>query len=289
MTMVRPFLVATTMLGSAGPALPQTVPSFDMAPEAYLRIVSDAPDPTKEELIEAVAAPPVPDALRYLIPDDALWLQGENARRDYEVFLTADQAEADAQLHLGFINALVVAPETSRLRVRINGSVVLNELIDSSAEPGTVVVDVPAGVLRAGPNHVVIDSNQRHRTDCSIESTYELWTSVDPARTYLAFSGQNAGRLSSLGDLAATGVNARGETTIRLIVPGRSAVEMGPVATELVQALALALRTPNPVVELASEPSQQDPRVGRIAWVILECADRVILDSTILARARRGR
>ena len=41
--------------------------------------------------------------------------------------------------------------------------------------------------------------------------------------------------------------------------------------------------------DLASEPSQQHPRVGRIAWVILECADRVILDSTILARARRGR
>ena len=263
-------VVVAMLLGNAIPALSQTEPAFDMTPEADLRVEPSIPVLADGEESQAVVEPTSPDAVRYVIPDDQLRLQGETARNDYEVVLTAEQAGAEAELHLGFLNALVVAPESSRLRVRINETVVLNAPIDASVELRNLVVDIPAGVLRTGPNHLVIEANQRHRTDCSIESTYELWTDVDAAQTYLAFFGQNTAQISSLGDLAATGVNARGQTAIRLIVPGRNVVEMGPLTTELIQTLALTLRTPNPVVELVSEPSEPTPGV---LDVLLSTAD----------------
>ena len=44
--------------------------------------------------------------------------------------------------------------------------------------------DLPPGVLKAGGNMVRFAANQRHRTDCTVESTFELWTDIDPKRTF---------------------------------------------------------------------------------------------------------
>ena len=233
------------------PASAQPLP-FDMSPEADLRIVSPAAAGAGDL---AVPVPPAPELLRYLIPEQSVRLVGENDRRGYEIYLTAAQAAAPASLHLGYLNALVVAPEASRLRVEINRTTVLNTPISSSAKTGEVVVEVPDGVLQPGFNTVMIRADQRHRTDCNVGSTYELWSNLDNATTYLALGGERVGVLSRLDDMAAVGVNDQGTTTIRLIMPQRSGLEAGPLVADLVQALARNLRTPNPVVEFATSVS----------------------------------
>ncbi|WP_375449896.1 cellulose biosynthesis cyclic di-GMP-binding regulatory protein BcsB [uncultured Devosia sp.] len=244
-------LASLLMLGSAHA---QPAP-FDMSPEAGLRIVTETPaDPVAGTII---AAPVVPDLLRYVVPERDLRLTGENDRRGYEVYLTAAQAAAPASLHLGYLNALVVAPESSRLRVEINGTTVLSTPIASSAQSNEVVADVPEAVLKPGFNTVVIRAEQRHRTDCDISSTYELWSDIDTAGTYLAFTGARVGTLSRLDDMAAVGVDASGITTIRLTMPERNGIAGGIVAADLVQALAHNLRVPNPRVEFASGLGQQ--------------------------------
>lgn len=236
-------VLASLLTLSAAAAAPAP---FDMTPEAKLRIVTPAP---AAATVTTPAAAPAPDLLRYLVPEQSLRLTGENDRRGYQIYLTAAQAAAPASLHLGYINALVVAPETSRLRVEINGTTVLSSPIASSAQPSEVVADVPEGVLKPGFNSVVIRADQRHRTDCTIGSTYELWSDIDTTKTFLAFTGARLGTLSRLDDMAAVGVNATGLTTIRVMMPERNGIEGGPVAADLVQALAHDLRVPNPRVE----------------------------------------
>jgi hypothetical protein len=240
-------LLATLLL--LGSAQAQPAP-FDMSPEVDLRIVTEAPAGATGET--AVAAPIVPDLLRYLVPEQQLRLVGENDRRAYQIYLTAAQAAAPATLHLGYLNSLVVAPESSRLRIEINRTTVLSTPISSSAQTSEVLAEVPEGVLQPGFNTVMIRADQRHRTDCNIGSTYELWSDVDSTMTYLSFEGERVGILSRLDDMAAVGVDAAGTTTIRIIMPERSGVEAGPLAAELVQALAHNLRVPNPRVEYAS-------------------------------------
>jgi hypothetical protein len=244
--LAKSFVLASAALLLSGTAYSQSPAApahFDMTPEADLREVL-APPPADATTADAVAAPaaPKPDLVRYLLPEASVRLAGENDRRDYHIYLTAAQAAASATLQLGYINALVAAPETSRLRVEINGTTVANTPVGSSSSVATVSAQVPQGVLQPGFNLVTIRADQRHRTDCSVESTYELWSDISGADTFLAFSGQRVGLLSRLDDMAAAGWGADGQSSLRLVMPERTAIENGLVAAQVVQDLALNIR-----------------------------------------------
>lgn len=276
LNLLLPLLLVTSAYAQPAP--------FDMSPEADLRIVTEAP---AGEGAVTVPAPVAPEYLRYLVPEPSLRLVGENDRRGYQIYLTAAQAAAPASLHLGYLNALVVAPESSRIRVEINRTTVLNTPISSSAQTGEVVAEIPEGVLQPGFNSVVIRADQRHRTDCNVGSTYELWSNIDNAGTYLALGGARVGVLSRLDDMAAVGVNAAGATTIRLIMPERTGIEAGVLAADLVQALAHNLRTPNPVVEFASSLSNQ-AEPGVLNVVVATAGALPEVAGTLAAEAANG-
>ncbi|UIY29987.1 cellulose biosynthesis cyclic di-GMP-binding regulatory protein BcsB [Neorhizobium galegae] len=146
----------------------------------------------------------------YLVPEKSLRLNGEADQRSWSIYLTPEQAAAPAKLNLGYQNSIVVAPEASELAVTINDVPVYANPIASPDQISDRVLDIPAGVLKAGINLIRFRADQRHRTDCTIRSTFELWTDIDPQRTFLTFGASGTNRLSRLDDIRAVGVNDKG-------------------------------------------------------------------------------
>jgi cellulose synthase operon protein B len=275
-------LIALTAL-AASPALAQAPAPFDMGVERRERGVQDAPRPPQPLLAPAPApAPPAPaspstapsaapaspqtspqaapqagspvgpagdgatdQGRRYLLPFSAMRLNGEIEQRTWSIYLTSEQAGHTAKLHVGYQNSIFVAPETSRLTITINDVVIAGQSIASAEREAELVFDVPAGLLKAGSNLVRFGVNQRHRTDCTIESTYELWTEIDPSKTYLAFDGNGNRRLSRLDDLRAVGVSGLGNTHFRLIAPALDQLGSTDTLMRLAQGLALMGGMPN--------------------------------------------
>ncbi len=195
-------------------------------------------------------------------------LNGETEQRSWSIYLTADQAGHTAKLHVAYQNSIFVAPETSKLTIAINDVLVAAEPIASAERAAERVFDVPAGLLKPGANVIRFGASQRHRTDCTVESTYELWTEVDPAKTFLSFDGGDNRRLTRLDDLRAVGVDGKGNTRFRIIAPALDQIGATDTLMRLSQGLALIGGMPNQSftlrrqVEGALEPGEIAVFVG---------------------------
>lgn len=235
---------------SMQPAAPPAVTApVSSAPLGATPPAASSPAPAEPAVQQAVASP----SRRYLVPFTELVLAGEYAQRSWSVFLTPEQAAAASELHLGYQNAIVVAPESSRMAVSINGIAVVDEPIAGADNAAAIVATVPPRVLHAGLNDIVISAVQRHRTDCSIQSTYELWTQIDLARTFLSFEGADAGRWKRVEDVRAVGVDESGATTFNLIVPSMAQAVSTPPTVRLGEALALMANMPNQAFEVSED------------------------------------
>ncbi len=240
----RPWLTAALLAGTMMPAWAQAPLPFDMSPESD-RVVPapQAPAATTGPAVPAPQAPPAPTTFtRYLLPDPILRLEGEESRESVTVYLTPEQAAAPARLEFSYINALVVAPEVSTLRVRLNGTELATQSIASSATSAGIAVEIPAGLLQAGANTVEFRATQRHRTDCSVGSTYELWTELQGGNVRLVFDASAKGTVAQLANLAAIGVDQAGVTTVRLVQNQLDDPQVRSAALTLAQQLAIALR-----------------------------------------------
>ncbi len=234
---------ATSAPPVARPATPPV--QQPAAPQWSAQPPSSAPSPASPQQSKPLAAGTVDQTRRYLLPFADLRLNGEIEQRSWSVYLTADQAGRAAKLHVAYQNSIFVAPETSKLTITINDVVVAAEPIASAEKPAERVFEIPAGLLKAGGNMVRFGTSQRHRTDCTIESTYELWTDVDPSKTYLSFDGANDRRLGTLDDLRAVGVDGRGNTRFRIIAPALDQLGATDTLMRLSQGLALIAGMPN--------------------------------------------
>jgi len=256
-------LVATLLACTALSATAQPTP-FDMTPESGLR-VQPAPvpapvTPAPQQPVAPVAPPAPVEFSRNILPFEQFQLVGEDTRRAVNLYLSQAQADAAATLEVGYVNAIVASPEASSLELLINGTSLISTPIASSADVSRLEIAVPPGLLRAGANVIEFDAHQRHRTDCSISSTYELWTQIDPATTVMRFDGEGLARVSQLGEIAAIGFDQTGNTTLRLIAPDISNAEVAAGAIQLVQTIALALRVPELKVELLSDLPAETPQ-----------------------------
>ncbi|UIK06054.1 cellulose biosynthesis cyclic di-GMP-binding regulatory protein BcsB [Neorhizobium galegae] len=200
----------------------------------------------------------------YLVPEKSLRLNGEADQRSWSIYLTPEQAAAPAKLNLGYQNSIVVAPEASELAVTINDVPVYANPIASPDQISDRILDIPAGVLKAGINLIRFRADQRHRTDCTIESTFELWTDIDPQRTFLTFGASGTNRLSRLDDIRAVGVNDKGGTRFRLIVPALDQLGATDMLMRLTQGLALMGGMPNQSFAFEKTPSAL-PKSGELA------------------------
>lgn len=241
---------------SAGPTAPsQPLPPRPVTPTPAApaaRTTTEPPAPASAPADRTEIADPT---RRYLVPSQSLRLAGEVEQRAWSVYLTAEQAAAPATLHLAYKNSIFVAPEVSNLRVSINDTQLYAKSIASSDQSSEQVVTVPAGVLKVGANLIRFRADQRHRTDCTVESTYELWTDIDPQKTFLSFGNSEAGRLSRLDDLRAVGLDGHGRTRFRLIVPSLDQLAATDVLMRLSQGLALMGGMPNQSFALQKQAS----------------------------------
>ena len=191
------------------------------------------------------AAPATPAFRRYIVPFAKLRLEGENDRRSWSIYLTPEQAAAPAKFNFAYQNAVVVAPEASQLTVLVNDRVVHQQQIGSPDSVSDVSFDIPRGLLQPGANLLTFEATQRHRTDCDIQSTYELWSDIDPEKTYLSFTGREAEKLSTTDAIRAIGVDGAGKTQLNMVVPALAQPGTTKPLLRLAQGLSLLSGMPN--------------------------------------------
>ena len=263
--------------GEAGAPAPGAAP-FQMRPGQPAPRVAPVPASTQP------AAPPRPD--RFIIPQQRMIFAGEVASRAWVIYVTEEEAARQATFLLSYINAVVVMPETSRIRVTINGQAVIETPIASSQEPSRFAVPIHRGALRAGANLVRIDVVQRHRTDCAVTATYELWTEINNEGTGISFAGGRPPMTGGLDDLPSVGFDDAGLTTIRMITPGP--IEGGGSARVLrvVQGLAVRGQFPNPQVVVAEGAQGRTPP-GGLTVVVGTASELPRLMASVPADARQ--
>ncbi|UVF19392.1 cellulose biosynthesis cyclic di-GMP-binding regulatory protein BcsB [Microvirga terrae] len=200
---------------------------------------------------------------RPVLPFETIRLEGETDARSWTFHLTQDEASSGASIALGYKNAVVAMPEGSRLRIAINGESVVDTPISSPTDVKHMTASIRPGLLRAGQNIIRMEAFQRHRTDCTIEATYELWTDVDSASTKLVFADGATKTLRGLDDLPAVGVDNTGVTTIRVVAPKIYRPEVRDRLLRLVQLVALRGRYAHPVIQVVEADPGPSP-IGTI-------------------------
>ncbi|WP_230533050.1 cellulose biosynthesis cyclic di-GMP-binding regulatory protein BcsB [Microvirga roseola] len=184
---------------------------------------------------------------------DEARLVGEAVSREFPLFITTAEATRPAMLRLAYLNAISVMPETFKLTVRVNDVVVGDTVVQNASEPETLSLAIPPGLLEPGFNAVRVSVRQTHRVDCSVESTYELWTRVLTEQSDLVFTGAR-GEIRQLRDLPAVKPDRNGLTPIRIRIPGGLESASIERASRAAQAVVLLGRYSNPVVEI--DPDQ---------------------------------
>ncbi|MBB3424712.1 hypothetical protein FHT85_001686 [Rhizobium sp. BK312] len=233
--------VAPPLVMTPPATTPQTPAPKAVPPVAPMQTTPQAASKTKQ----ATAGNDVSAFRRYVVPFAKLRLEGEADRKSWSIYLTPEQAAAPAKLTFAYQNAVVVAPEASQITVLVNDRAVHQQQIGSSDNESDISFDIPRGLLQPGANLLTFEATQRHRVDCDIASTYELWSDIDPARTYLSFAGRDAEKLSTTDAIRAIGVDGIGKTQFNLVVPALAQPETTKPILHLSQGLALLSGMPN--------------------------------------------
>ncbi|RFB96321.1 cellulose synthase BcsB subunit [Rhizobium leguminosarum bv. trifolii] len=209
---------------------------------------------------------------RYVVPFSKLGLNGEYDRRSWSVYLTPEQAAAQASFTFAYQNAIVVAPEASALTVYLNNRPIGQQRVGSPDGPSAVTFKVPPGLLQPGANVVSFEAAQRHRTDCSIQSTYELWSNIDPAGTYLSFAGSDAAEPASADAIRAIGVDGAGKTEFDIVVPALEQPGTTKPLLRLAQGLSVLSSMPNQIFAF-STASLPAGGAGRLSVLVGTAAE----------------
>lgn len=236
-----PFVPAPASMSPA--AMPSAPMRADFAPPADAAPVSP--------LLGARALGTEEDhVLRHLTNNiQGFRLAGEIASTEWPVFLTSAQTKQKLRFQAGYLTAVSVMPEASYLTLSINDTVVGRVNLRATRAVRTVSFDVPFGLMQPGFNSIRLSAEQRHRVDCSLQATYELWTQIDPAQTGLIIP-RAAGGVTSLAELASLSPDAQGALPIRAVVPGRTSLSNVERIIRVAQMISLVGRFEQPVVDI---------------------------------------
>lgn len=182
-------------------------------------------------------------------PKSALMLSGEDDVLNLTFVLDAQRVAAGGDLVIAYRNAISVMPEASMVSVMVNGSPAGEFPVRSPSGFDTQVLALSPAMLRAGVNEVRVRGVQRHRVDCSMEATYELWTEIDYRSS--GFRSNSPDSADEFASLRTVGRNDNGLTDLRLILPTGSDVDALNRAAPMMQILALALNRDDISVTLA--------------------------------------
>ena len=201
--------------------------------------------------VEAVALKRLPAGPGELV------FRGENASGRWSVYLSPAEAARTQSFQLAMLNAVVVLPERSSLKLIVNGRVLSTAPVRSSDKLNIAMVKIPPGVLTPGANDVQVRVALAHRVDCSVKATYELWALLDPTKTGFVLDGASASYpIHSLDDLAAEPAGEDGAMHIHVRLP----VDADPVAIgragRFVNAVVRRAGLLRPVVDVGPEVGQ---------------------------------
>jgi cellulose synthase operon protein B len=152
---------------------------------------------------------------------EGLRLSGEVGDLRWPIYLTTAQAKSALSFRLGYLSAASVLPDASVIEVKINDKQIGADTIAAASGLRTVTFNVPVGTLQPGYNAVSISLQQRHRVDCSVTATYELWTKIEPAETGLVMAGDVRG-ITDVADIPALLPRADGSLPIHILLSGRT-------------------------------------------------------------------
>ena len=176
-------------------------------------------------------------------------LAGEIALLEWPVYFTEMQTRANLQFKVGYLSAVSVMPEASRLKLVINDTIVGVVNIHPTRGSRTILFDVPSGLIEPGFNSVRLVAEQRHRVDCSIAATYELWTQIDPTKTGFVLPSSDPG-VTRLADIAALPPDEQGAVPIRVVTAAKTTTKQIERVVRAVQRISLLGRFEQPVVDI---------------------------------------
>lgn len=182
-----------------------------------------------------------------------LRFEGETGSRVWPVYVSEAQSHGRARVRLAYTNAVSVMPEASKVTVFVNNIQVAEANIAASSDVGMIDADVPEGTLEAGYNSFRISIQQRHRVDCSMPATYELWTQVDSALTGISFPATAEDTQADLAELASIPADTTGATIIRAILPSDASGKQIDRMIMAAQAVALRGAFGRPAVEVGDK------------------------------------
>lgn len=181
-------------------------------------------------------------------------LDGEIDHLEWQAYVTRRDIERGVKLYLAYKNAVSVMPEASRLNVEVNGRSVFTTPIHSPDRTRRLAIDLPAGTLRPGKNLIRVTANQRHRVDCSVPATYELWTDIVTSKSGLEFKA-GADRIQSIEDLAGLPLSADQRMSMRLLMGAKPTLNQIQMYARLVQYISLRTNIDTPNVSIAEAAS----------------------------------
>lgn len=235
----------------AAPAPLFAAEPFDMSKErTELGITETEQKADPVSVVVPKLEPALPAKLRYLVPFQKLSLDGEIASRSWTIHLTPGQAASAQTLNYGYRSAIFVAPEASKLAVYVNDTLVSEQPIQSPEKISERSIALPRDLLQPGANKISFRAVQQHRTDCTIESTFQIWTEILPEKTYLALDPAAPEAAGTIEDVKAIGVDKAGRSRFRIVAPALSQQNQTDEVMRLAQSLTLLARMPNQSVSV---------------------------------------
>ena len=176
-------------------------------------------------------------------------LQGETGASEWPIYLSETQTRRKLRFRVGYLSAVSIMPEASTLTISINDVTIGTTKIQALNKVQSVDFDIPAELVKPGFNAVRIAVDQRHRVDCSLAATYELWTQIDPSQTGVLMPAGDAGA-RDVGELAALAPDDHGTLPVRVILPGRTSAANIERVIHAVQLIASVGHFDQPVVDV---------------------------------------
>lgn len=227
---------------------PEATPVYGQAPEANRFAAPPLPAIASNAAAVATASPLT---LRHLTNNiQGFRLAGEIASSEWPVYITAAQARQRIKFRVGYLSAISVMPEASYLTLVVNDTIVGRSNIRATHSVRTLEFEIPPNLLQAGFNSIRLTAEQRHRVDCSLQATYELWTQIDPSQTGLLLPRSEG--VTSIAELPALSPDAQGALPIRAVVPGRTNLANIERIMRVVQMISLVGRFEQPVVDIGA-------------------------------------
>ncbi|MEM7694593.1 MAG: cellulose biosynthesis cyclic di-GMP-binding regulatory protein BcsB [Pseudomonadota bacterium] len=269
-TIFRPFTTTSPLANGRrpGPVLPVDAVSREQR-ENITRLLKEDADTVRELRVNVENAQEWVEAVvdRPIVPFRTLRLDGEIDSTSWTFFLSGAEAARGGTLAIAFTNSVLVLPEASRLRIFLNGRQIAQTAIDSPDRTKVIALPIPSELVRPGENALRLETEMRHRIDCSLLATYELWTRIDTRLTGFSFGGGRT-PLAGLNDLPGVGVGTNGATRIRVMQRAPSTVTSVDRMLRAVQAASVRGRFVQPLVEVVPITANPEPMAGTVNIVI---------------------